>query len=79
MGNRYHIPDNTRLHVFTQAALGCQNVVAERFGVSTRTVRCFFLQNLYTGGRIIHYNRSEGQGTYAMGWEDDGQRRDDEP
>ena len=39
MGNQYHIPDDTKQHIFAQAILDRQNVVAERFGVSTRTAR----------------------------------------
>ena len=38
MGNQYHIPASIKQHIFTQSAFDPQNIIAERFGVSTRTV-----------------------------------------
>ena len=40
MGNRYHIPDATKQNIFMQSAFDRQIVVAQRFGVSTRTIHC---------------------------------------
>ena len=39
MRNWYHIPDTTKQHIFTQTTFNSHNAVAERFGISTRTVR----------------------------------------
>ena len=39
MGNRYHIPDPTKQHIFIQSTNLRQKDVAERFGVTPRTVR----------------------------------------
>ena len=40
MGNQYHIPDSIKQQIFAQSGFDWQMVVAERFRVSTQTVRC---------------------------------------
>ena len=38
MGNRHHIPDAIKQHIFTQSTFNQQSTIADRFRVSTRTV-----------------------------------------
>ena len=51
MGNQYHILEDTKQHIFAQATCNRQNIVTERFGVSTQTV-CHVIKNFHQYGRV---------------------------
>ena len=53
MGNRYHIPEITKQHVFDHTTRFQQAAVAKTFGVSTRTVERV-VKNVRDYGRVCN-------------------------
>lgn len=68
MGNRYYLPDTIKQHIFAQNTLHRQNVTAERFGITTRTVRRI-VKNVYDHGRVSRRPSRIGR-PRELSWDD---------